>query len=204
MPAAANRGHGVRSSKSWNGKRGSSSARTSSRPGRPTCESTVLVCRPVFVGDPGEKRPARRQGGHRDGPLPLALQDGEGVITEVLGPRGQPGVDTLSIIREFGLPERFAADALEEARQQADAFDESIGDRLDLTGETIITIDPADAGTSTTRFRWNCSPRAIGGSVFTSPTFRTSLVRAPPWTARRWSGPRASICPIACCRCCRK
>jgi ribonuclease R len=63
----------------------------------------------------------------------------------VLGPRGQPGVDTLSIIREFGLPDRFADDALEEARWQAEAFDESTGGRLDLTGETIVTIDPVDA-----------------------------------------------------------
>ena len=77
--------------------------------------------------------------------FPTPLKDGEGVITEVLGPRGRPGVDTLSIIREFGLPDRFADDALEEARRQADAFDESIGVRLDLTGATIVTIDPVDA-----------------------------------------------------------
>src|SRR5207245_7342346 len=49
------------------------------------------------------------------------------------------------IIREFGLPEDFPEDVLEDARQQADAFDESIGNRLDLTGATTITIDPVDA-----------------------------------------------------------
>ncbi len=48
--------------------------------------------------------------------FPSHYQDGEGVITEVLGPRGTPGVDTLSIIREFNLPEGFAEDALDEAR----------------------------------------------------------------------------------------
>ena len=52
------------------------------------------------------------------------MHDGEGVITEVLGPRGKPGVDTLSIIREFNLPEEFADDALDEARRQAETFDE--------------------------------------------------------------------------------
>ena len=77
--------------------------------------------------------------------FPSPLHDGEGVIAEVLGPRGKPGVDTLSIIREFNLPERFAEDAIEEARQQAEAFDESIGGRKDFTGETIVTIDPVDA-----------------------------------------------------------
>ena len=48
--------------------------------------------------------------------FPSPVHDGEGVIVEVLGPRGKPGVDTLSIIREFNLPDRFAEDALEEAR----------------------------------------------------------------------------------------
>ena len=36
--------------------------------------------------------------------FPTVEERGEGVITEILGPRGQPGVDTLSIIRAFGLP----------------------------------------------------------------------------------------------------
>ncbi|MGH7139193.1 MAG: ribonuclease R family protein, partial [Pirellulales bacterium] len=72
--------------------------------------------------------------------------DGEGVITEVLGSRGEPGVDTISIIREYNLPEAFAEDALEAARQEADRFDETnLSGRFDLTAETIITIDPVDA-----------------------------------------------------------
>ncbi len=103
--------------------------------------------RPILVGDPGAKN------AQADDKVvmemirfPSQYQDGEGVITEVLGPRGTPGVDTLSIIREFGLPEEFAADALEEARLEAEKFDESIGPgRTDLTGEVIITIDPVDA-----------------------------------------------------------
>ena len=40
--------------------------------------------------------------------------DGEGVITEILGPKGEPGVDTVSIIREYNLPEEFADDAQDE------------------------------------------------------------------------------------------
>ena len=78
--------------------------------------------------------------------FPSHAHDGEGVITEVLGPRGTPGVDTLSIIREFNLPEEFAQDAIEESRAQADAFDESIPEgRTDLTALITITIDPVDA-----------------------------------------------------------
>jgi len=39
--------------------------------------------------------------------FPSPEDRGEGVITEILGPRGQPGVDTLSIIRAYNLPDEF-------------------------------------------------------------------------------------------------
>src|SRR5262249_234465 len=78
--------------------------------------------------------------------FPSPEDRGEGVITEVLGPRGKPGVDTLSVIRAFGLPEEFPEDALEEARQAAAAFDETdLHGREDLTREILVTIDPVDA-----------------------------------------------------------
>ncbi|MEI8376490.1 MAG: ribonuclease R, partial [Planctomycetota bacterium] len=106
----------------------------------------TLFAQPILVGDPGAKN------ARPDDKVvlemicfPSPLHGGEGVIIEVLGPQGQPGVDTLSIIREFNLPEEFAEDALDEARQEAARFDASIGDRLDLTCETILTIDPVDA-----------------------------------------------------------
>lgn len=102
---------------------------------------------PIYVGDPGAKN------ARADDKIviemvrfPTHAQEGEGVITEVLGPRGTPGVDTLSIIREFNLPEEFDEDALDEARAQADLFDESIPpERRDLTQLVTITIDPVDA-----------------------------------------------------------
>lgn len=106
-----------------------------------------VFAQPVYVGDPGAKsaRPDDKVVFEMVR-FPSQAYDGEGVITEVLGPRGKPGVDTLSVIREFNLPDDFAEDALEEARQQADRFDESIGDgRLDLTDATVLTIDPIDA-----------------------------------------------------------
>jgi ribonuclease R len=107
----------------------------------------TVFARPVAVGDPGAKN------AQPDDKVvfemvrfPTHAHDGEGVITEVLGERGAPGVDTLSIVREFNLPEEFDEDALEAARAQAERFDESIpADRLDLSRETVITIDPVDA-----------------------------------------------------------
>ncbi len=106
----------------------------------------TLFAQPIFVGDPGAKnaRPDDKVVMEMIR-FPSPMHDGEGVLVEVLGPQGKPGVDTLSIIREFNLPEEFADDALQEARQEADRFDESIAGRLDLTAETIITIDPVDA-----------------------------------------------------------
>ena len=73
--------------------------------------------------------------------------EGEGVIVEVLGPRGEPGIDTLTIIREFGLPEAFDEAVLDNARQAAAEFDdeEVPADRTDFTAETVVTIDPATA-----------------------------------------------------------
>jgi ribonuclease R len=105
-----------------------------------------IFARPILVGDPGAKN------AQPDDKVvfemvrfPTQFHDGEGVITEVLGPRGEPGVDTLSVIREYELLEEFADDALAEARTQAERFNESLEGRIDLTQDTIITIDPVDA-----------------------------------------------------------
>ena len=101
---------------------------------------------PIPLGDPGAKN---AQPGDKVVVemvrFPSPRHAGEAVVTEVLGQRGAPGVDTLSIMREFGLEEHFPDDVMDAAREEADKFDESIGKRLDLTGETIITIDPVDA-----------------------------------------------------------
>ena len=78
--------------------------------------------------------------------FPSARSAGEGVIVEVLGDRGQPGVDTRMIVAEYGLPEEFPEAVLEDARRQAEAFDETVGeDRTDFTGKTVVTIDPKTA-----------------------------------------------------------
>ena len=102
---------------------------------------------PIFVGDPGAK-------GAKPGDkvalelvrYPSPYLEGEGVITEVLGERGQPGVDTLSVIRAFSLPDVFDDDTLDEAREQAKRFSEDdVTGRLDLRDLLTVTIDPASA-----------------------------------------------------------
>src|SRR5437879_707969 len=67
----------------------------------------------IAVGDPGAKE-AKPQDKVVIEVLRFPSPDGrgEGVITEVLGPHGQPGVDTLSIIKALGLPEKFPEEAL--------------------------------------------------------------------------------------------
>ena len=78
--------------------------------------------------------------------FPTVNDRGEGVITEVLGAHGTPGVDTLSIIKALGLPEEFPPEALAEARQAASAFSEAdLHGRTDFTDELVVTIDPVDA-----------------------------------------------------------
>jgi ribonuclease R len=107
----------------------------------------TLFAKPISVGDPGAKN------AQPDDKVvfemvrfPTPLHRGEGVIVEVLGPRGKPGVDTLSILREYNLVEPFAEDALEDARQQAEKFKEIVPEgRVDYTKTTVITIDPEDA-----------------------------------------------------------
>ena len=103
--------------------------------------------RPVPVGDPGAK-------GVRENDkvvvemvrFPTHLRDGEGVIVEVLGAAGEVGVDTLTVIHEFGLPGPFPEGALAEARRQAERFREEVSaGRRDLTDRVIVTIDPVDA-----------------------------------------------------------
>jgi ribonuclease R len=101
----------------------------------------------IYVGDPGAK------GVRPDDKVVIEMlrfpspeDRGEAVMTEVLGPRGQPGVDTLSVIRAFGLPDVFAEEVLQEARDVAASFDETdLEGREDFTGEVIVTVDPEDA-----------------------------------------------------------
>lgn len=102
---------------------------------------------PVHVGDPGARGAIVNDKVVVEMVrFPTATRIGEAVLTQVLGKRGDPGVDTMTVIHSLGLPHEFSEEILEEARTQAMEFQNAeIGRRLDLTAETIITIDPADA-----------------------------------------------------------
>ncbi len=68
----------------------------------------------------------------------------EGEITQVLGHVGDPGVDVLSVIRAYGLPEDFPADVLEAARESASRAVSADG-RKDLRDVLMVTIDGEDS-----------------------------------------------------------
>jgi ribonuclease R len=72
-----------------------------------------------------------------------------GEIVETLGPAGVMAVETLAIIRAHDLRERFPDDVLAQAQAAADKFKETANKerahREDLSGLTVITIDPDDA-----------------------------------------------------------
>ncbi len=72
---------------------------------------------------------------------------GEAVIMEVLGSSKNPAVDTLAVMRQYGLQEEFPSEVIEQARAQADAFEEGKipAERRDLTKTVTMTIDPQDA-----------------------------------------------------------
>ncbi len=102
---------------------------------------------PLLVGDPGAK-------GAKPGDkvalemvrYPTPVVEGEGVITEILGERGQPGVDTLTVIRAFNIPDVFDEETLQDARDQAKRFrEDNIENRVDLRDTLTVTIDPASA-----------------------------------------------------------
>ncbi len=104
--------------------------------------------RPVFVGDASAKRA-------EPGDMvvveflryPTADQPGEVVITEILGQAGEPGIDVLTVIRQFEIPDAFPAEVLADARQVAAQWspDNIPDDRVDLTKQFVLTIDPVDA-----------------------------------------------------------
>jgi ribonuclease R len=70
----------------------------------------------------------------------------EGEVIEVLGGSREPGVDLLSLMRRYNLPERFP----EEVQAQAETISEVVRPedyvhREDFREQPVITIDPDDA-----------------------------------------------------------
>ena len=77
---------------------------------------------------------------------PQGRRNPEGIVTQILGHKNDPGVDILSIIHKFQLPETFPEDVLHEAERIADDIQpEEMENRRDLREKTIVTIDGEDA-----------------------------------------------------------
>lgn len=75
-----------------------------------------------------------------------ARKNCEGEVIEVLGHRNDPGVDILSIIRKYALPEEFSTKVLNEANALPDSISATeLAKRQDLREKVIFTIDGADA-----------------------------------------------------------
>ena len=70
----------------------------------------------------------------------------EGLITEILGKKGDKGVDILTVVKKFNLPEEFPPNVLSYTDKISEVIEEKeIARRKDLRGDMIMTIDGADA-----------------------------------------------------------
>ncbi|MBN1795939.1 MAG: ribonuclease R [Sedimentisphaerales bacterium] len=77
---------------------------------------------------------------------PTEQHHANGVIVEMLGKAGRYESEIASVIRQFHIPYGFSSEHLEQARKAAENFKpDDIGEREDICGKTIITIDPEDA-----------------------------------------------------------
>ena len=189
------------SSRCWRGPRASSSGPTS-RPATPassrsTARRSASRSRWAIPGPRGPGPATRSRSRSSATRRPISRARGSSI--EILGQRGQPGVDTLTVIRAFNIPDTFDEDVLEEAREQAKLFDEAeIGTRLDLRALPTVTIDPAtardfDDAISLSRDEqghWSLAVHIADVSHFVRPGSRARPRR--PGTAAR-----ASICPTA-------
>lgn len=69
-----------------------------------------------------------------------------GLITKEIGHKDQPGVDILEILYQFGIPNEFPEDVLEQIKEFPDVIDPAqVQGRHDLRDQLIITIDGASA-----------------------------------------------------------
>ncbi|MGZ4031750.1 MAG: ribonuclease R [Tumebacillaceae bacterium] len=77
---------------------------------------------------------------------PEGWRNPQGAVLEVLGNPDDPGVDILSVIRKYGLPEEFPEEVLEAANDIPDIITEKdLVGRKDLRGWDLVTIDGEDA-----------------------------------------------------------
>ena len=77
---------------------------------------------------------------------PTEDKNPEGEITEILGFPSDEGVDVLSVVRSFGINDRFPEEVLKMADSISDTISEAeLEGREDFRSNTVITIDGADS-----------------------------------------------------------
>ncbi|RYL95764.1 ribonuclease R [Sporolactobacillus sp. THM7-4] len=77
---------------------------------------------------------------------PEGRKNPEGMITQILGHKNDPGIDILSIIYKHGLPLEYPQEVISEAEGVPDHISpEDFNGRRDLRNETIVTIDSEEA-----------------------------------------------------------
>jgi ribonuclease R len=77
---------------------------------------------------------------------PEGRMSAEGEVIQILGHKNDPGVDILSVIHKYRLPQEFPADVIEQANNTPDTISpEDLEGRRDLRDQMIVTIDGADA-----------------------------------------------------------
>lgn len=70
----------------------------------------------------------------------------EGMVTEILGKKGDKGVDILTVVKKYNLPEEFSPEVIQFTEKiPEDIKPEEIARRRDLRSEMVMTIDGADA-----------------------------------------------------------
>lgn len=77
---------------------------------------------------------------------PEGRHSATGIVEDVLGKVGDPGVDVLAVVHQYGLAQEFPeAVRGQVSRMQLEVTDEDIKGRKDLRGMQIVTIDGPDA-----------------------------------------------------------
>ncbi|MGN1299047.1 MAG: ribonuclease R [Candidatus Scatovivens sp.] len=72
-------------------------------------------------------------------------KNAEGKIIEVLGNVDEAGIDLLSVIKEYGLPNEFPKEVIKEAKNVSKFDEKEIEKRVDLRNLEMFTIDGEDA-----------------------------------------------------------
>ena len=100
----------------------------------------IIAREDVYTAQPGDKVVAEITR------WPEQRRNPEGKVVEVLGSKDTPGVDVLSIIRKFNLPEQFSKKVQGEVPWiSSEVSEEDIGNRYDLRHLSIVSIDGEDA-----------------------------------------------------------